>query len=126
MEETTVAVVRVPWGKSPSWLNTTLLLSWGIHRGIGGNLLGTLIGVVTLHSTLETSDVGLVLDCDRHNIAASFGCSVVVVVLGRGTVEIVGIAGVVIVSSGLHIASATVGVAWARHWGSVLPWCISW
>ena len=56
MEETTVAVVRVPWGKSPSWLNTTLLLSWGIHRGIGGSLLGTLIRVVTLHSTLETSD----------------------------------------------------------------------
>ena len=127
MEETTVAVVRVPWGKSPSWLNTTLLLSWGIHRGIGGSLLGTLIGVVTLHSTLETSDLGLVLDCDRYNIAASSGGSVIVVVaLGRGAVEIVGITGVMIVSSGLHIASATVGVAWARVWGSIVPWCISW
>ena len=125
MEETTVAVVRVPWGKSPSWLNTTLLLSWGIHRGIGGSLLGTLIGVATLHSTLETSDLGLVLDCNSYSIAASSGGSVVVA-LGRGTVEIVGIAGVVIVSSGLHIASATVGVAWARIWGSVVPWCISW
>lgn len=59
---------------------------------------------MTLHSTLETSDLGLVLDCDRHIIAASSGRSVVVVVvvaLGRGTVEIVGITGVVIVSSGL-------------------------
>jgi len=127
VEEKTVAVVRVPWGKSPAWLNTTLLLSWGIHRGIGGSLLGTLIGVVTLHSTLEASDLGLVLDSDRYNTAASSGCSVVVVVaLGRGTVEIVGITGVVIVSSGLHITSATVGVAWARIWGSVVPWCISW
>ena len=104
----------------------TLLLSWGIHIGSGGSLLGTLIRVVTLHSTLETSDLGLVLGCDRHSIAASSGCSVVVfVALGRGTVEIVGIIGVVIVSSGLHIASATFGVAWVRHWGLVVPWCIS-
>ena len=122
MEETTIAVVRVPWGKSPSWLNTTLLLSWGI----GGSLLGTLIGVVTLHSTLETSDLGRVLDSDRYNIAASSGCSVVVVALGRGTVEIAGVAGVVVVSSGIHTASATVGVAWARHWRSVVSGCISW
>ena len=120
-------VVRVPWSKPSPRLNMTLLLSWGIHIGSGGSLLGTLIGVVTLHSTLETSDLGLVLCCDRHNIAASSGCSVVIVVaLGRGTVEIVGVAGAVIVSSGLHIASATVGVAWARRWGSVFPWCISW
>ena len=80
MEETTVAVVRVPWGKSSSRLNTTLLLSWGIHISGGCKLLGTLIGVVTLHSTLETGDLGLVLDCDRYSIAASSGCSVVFVV----------------------------------------------
>ena len=91
-------------------------MSWGIRIGSGGSLLGALIGIVTLHSTLETSDLGLVLHCDRYPIAASSGCSVVVVavvVLGRCTVEIVGIAGVVIVSSGLPIASAAVGVAWA-------------
>ena len=117
--------MRVPWGKSPSWLNTTLLLSWGIQRGIGGSLLGTLIGVVTLHSTLESSDLGLVLDCNRYIIAASSGGSVVVVALGRGRVEVVGVAGVVIVSSGLHISSATVGVAWARHCGSIVPRGIS-
>ena len=123
----TVAVVRVPWGKYSSWLNMTLLLSWGIHIGSGGSLLGTLIGIVILHSTLETSDPRLVLCCDRHNIAASSWCSVVVVVaLERGTVEIAGVARVIVVSSGLHIASATVGVAWARHWGSIVPWCISW
>ena len=52
-----------------------------MYRGIGGSLLGTLIGVVTLHSTLETSDLGLVLDCNRYSIAASSGCSVVVVVI---------------------------------------------
>ena len=111
MEETVVAVVRVPWGKSSPWLNITLLLSWGIHIGSGGSLLGTLIGIVTLHATLETGDLRLVFCCHGHNIASSSGCSVVVVVvaLGRCTVEMIGITGVVIVSSGLHIASATVG-----------------
>ena len=59
-----------------------LLLSWGIHIGSGGSLLGTLI----------TGDLRLVFCCDGHNIASSSGCSVVVVVLGRGTVEIVGVA----------------------------------
>src|SRR5215216_2452135 len=101
-----------------------LLLSWGIHIGSGGNLLGALIGIVTLHSTLETSDLRLVFCCHGHNIASSSGCSVVVVALGRCTVEISGVARVVVVSSGLHIASATVGVAWVGHWGSVVPRCI--
>ena len=106
-------------------------MSWGIHIGSGGNLLGTLIGVVTLHSTLETSNLRLVFRCHGHNIASSSGCSVVIVVvvvvsLGRCTVEIASVACVVVVSSGLHSASATVGVAGARIWGSVVPWCISW
>ena len=129
MEETAVAVVRVSWGESSSRLNTALLLSWGIHIGSGGNLIGTLIGVVTLHSTLKTSNLRLVFCYHGNSIASSSGCNIVVVVvivLGSCTVEIARVAGVVVVvSSGLHISSAMVGVAWTRHWGSIVPRGIS-
>ena len=123
MEETTVAVVRVTWGKSSPWWDTTLILSWGIHIGSGGSLLGTLIRVVTLHSTLKTSDLGLVLDGDRHNIASSprgsvgVGGSIVVVELGWCTSEIAVVAGVVMVSSGTWVY--TVGIGRTVHRGSV-------
>src|SRR3954465_10065684 len=66
-----VAVERVSWGKPSSRLNTTLLLSWGICIGGCGNLLGALIGIVTLGSTFITSHLRLVLCCNRHNIASS-------------------------------------------------------
>src|SRR3954470_2884260 len=114
-KETTVAVERIPWGKPSFGLNTTLLLSWGICIGGCGNLLGALIGIVTLGSTFITSHLGLVLCCNRHNIASSpwvsvgVGGSIVVVELRLGTVEIAGVAGVVVISS------STVGIGRTIH-----------
>src|SRR3954463_5923349 len=105
-KETAVAVERIPWGKPSSWLNTTLLLSWGICIGGCGILLGALIGVVTLGSTFITSYLRLVLCCNRHNIASGpwgsvgVGGGIVVVELGWGTVEIARVVGVFVVSSG--------------------------
>src|SRR3954467_6382566 len=90
-----VAVERIPWGKPSSWLNTTLLLSWGICIGGCGILLvGELVGVVTLISTVITSHLRLVLRCYRHIIDSSswgsvgVGGSIAVVELWWGTVEI--------------------------------------
>ena len=92
-KKTAVAVERIPWGKPSSKLNTTLLLSWGIC--IGGCeilLVGTLVGVVTLISTVITSHLRLVLSCDRHSIASSprgsvgVGGNIVVVELGWVTI----------------------------------------
>ena len=86
---------------------------------------------MTVDSAFKTSNLGLFFPCNRHNIASSPWGSIVVVVvvvvgLGRCTVEVVGVAGVVVVvSSGLHFTSATVGVAWARHWRSIVPRGIS-
>ena len=101
MEQTAVAVERVPWGESSSRLNTVLLLSWCIHIRGGCKLLGTLVGVVTLDSTFKASNLGLVFSYNRHNIASSPWGSIVVVVvgLGRCTVEVVGVARVVVVVS---------------------------
>src|SRR3954469_17015158 len=105
-KETAVAVERVPWGKPSSGLNTTLLLSWGICVGGCGILLGALVGVVNLISTVIKSHLRLVLCCNRHNIASSprgnvgVGGSIVVVELGWCTVEIVRVAGVVAITSG--------------------------
>src|SRR3954470_5874339 len=97
-KETAFAVERVPWGKPSSGLNTTLLLSWGICIGGCGNLIGALIGTVTFVSTLITSQLGLFLRCNKHNIASSpwgsvgVGGYIVVVELRRGTVEIARVA----------------------------------
>src|SRR4051812_39600068 len=87
----------------------TLLLRWGIGIGGCGILLGALIGVVTLISTVITSHLRLVLCCNRHSIASSprgsvgVGGSIVVVQLGWCTVEIVRVAGVVVISSGPRV-----------------------
>src|SRR3954465_8011360 len=123
-KKTAVAVERVPWGKSPSGLNTTLLLSWGICIGGCGILLvGALVGVVTLISTVITSHLRLVLCCNRHNIASSprgsvgVGGSIVVVELGWGTVGIVRVLGVVVISSGPWVSTVRIGRT--VHWGSV-------
>src|SRR3954470_23118042 len=123
-KKTAVAVERIPWGKPSSRLNTTLLLSWGIGIGCCGILLvGALVGVVTLISTVITSYLRLVLCCYRHNIASSprgsvgVGGSIVVVELGWGTVEIVRVAGVVVISSGSRVS--TVGIGRTVHRGSV-------
>src|SRR3954467_2355640 len=97
-KKTAVAVERIPWGKPSSWLNTTLLLSWGICIGGCGILLGALIGVVTLISTVITSHLRLVLCCKRHNIASSprgsvgVGGSIVVVEVGWCTIEVARVA----------------------------------
>src|SRR3954463_6091727 len=122
-KKTTVAVERVPWGKPSSGLNTTLLLSWGICIGGCDILLGALIGVVTLISKVITSHLRLVLCCNRHNIASSprgsvgVSGSIVVVELGWCTVEIVRVAGVVVISSGPWVS--TVGIGRTVHRGSV-------
>src|SRR3954463_1294012 len=122
-KKTAVAVERIPWGKPSSWLNTTLLLRWGIRIGGCGILLvGALVGVVALISTIITSHLRLVLCCNRHNIASSPRGSVgvggsIVVELGWGTVEIVRVAGVVVISSGPRFS--TVGIGRTVHRGSV-------
>src|SRR3954470_12155413 len=102
-KKTAVAVERVPWGKPSSGLNTMLLLSWGICIGGCGILLGALIGVVALISTVITSHLRLVLCCNGHNIASSprgsfgVGGNIVVVELGWCTIEIVRVSGVVVI-----------------------------
>src|SRR5215216_6591419 len=129
-KEMTVAVERIPWGKASSGLNTTLLLSWGICIGGCGILLRALIGVVTLISTAITSHLRLVLCCIRHNIASSprgsvgVGGSIVVVELVWCTVEIVRVAGVVVISSGPWVS--TVGIGRTFHRGSIGSWGKSW
>src|SRR3954467_8026685 len=126
-KKTAIAVERIPWGKPSSGLNTTLLLSWGI--GIGGCsilLVGALVGIVTLISTVITSHLRLVLGCDRHNIASSsrgsvgVGGSIIVVELGWGTVEIARVSEVVVISSGPRVS--TVGIGRTVHRGSVGSW----
>src|SRR3954469_138381 len=122
-KNTAVAVERNPWGKPSSGLDTTLLLSWGIGIGGCGILLGALIGVVTLISTVITSHLRLVLCCYRHSIASSprgsvgVGGSIVVVELGWGTIEMARVAGVVVTSFGPRVS--TVGIGRTVHWGSV-------
>src|SRR3954470_17883812 len=104
-------------------MNTTLVLSWGICIGGCGILLGALIGVVTLIYTVITSHLRLVLCCNRHIIASSprgsvgVGGSIVVVELGWCTVEVVRVAGVVVISSGSRVS--TVGIGRMVHRGSV-------
>src|SRR4051812_13812672 len=106
-----VAVELIPWGKPSSGLNTTLLLRWGVCIGGCGILLGALIGVVTLISTVITSHLRLFLCCNRHNIASNpRGCvgvsgSNVVVELGWCTVEIARVAGAVVISSGPRVST---------------------
>src|SRR4051812_17440863 len=123
-KKTAVAVERIPWGKPSSWLNTMLLLSWGICIGCCGILLvGALVGIVAFISTVITSHLRLVLCCYRHNIASSpqgsvgVGGSIVVVELGWGTVEIARVAGVIVISSGSRVS--TVGIGRTVHRGSV-------
>src|SRR3954470_22608091 len=122
-KKTAIVVERVPWGKPSSGLNTTLLPSWGICIGGCGILLGALIGVVAFISTVITSHLRLILCCNRHNIASNprgsvvVGGSIVVVELGWCTVEIVRVAGVVVISSGPRVS--TVGIGRTVHWGSV-------
>src|SRR3954466_6778921 len=123
-KKTAIAVERIPWGKPSSGLNTTLLLSWDIGIGCCGILLvGALVGVVTLISTVITSHLRIVLCCYRHNIASSprgsvgVGGSIVVVELGWGAVEIAGVARVVVISSGPRVP--TVGIGRMVHQGSV-------
>src|SRR3954467_6662235 len=101
----------------------TLLLSWYIDIGCCGILfVGALVGVVSLISTIITSHLRLVLCCNRHSIASSPRGSVgvggsTVVELGWGTVEIVRVAGVVVISSGPRVSM--VGIGRTVHWGSV-------
>src|SRR4051812_40703036 len=130
-KKTVVAVERVPWGKLSSRLNTTLLLSWGIC--IGGCiilLVGALVGVVTLISTVITSHLRLVLCCNRHIIASSprdsvgVGGSTVVFEIRWGTVEIARVSRVVVISSGPRVS--TVGIGRTVHRGSVSSWGKSW
>src|SRR3954469_16789099 len=122
-KKTAVAVERIPWGKPSSGLNTTLLLSWGICIGGCGNLLGSLIGIITLGSTFITNHLRLVLRCNRHIIASSpwgsvgVGGGIVVVELGWCTVEISRVAGVVVVSS--RPWGSMVGIGRGVHRGSV-------
>src|SRR3954470_2088716 len=99
----------------------------GICIGGCGILLGALIGVLTLGSTFITSHLRLVLCCNRHNIASSprgstgVGGGIVVVELGRCTIEITGVPGVVVVvSSGPWVSM--VGISWTIHWGSIVSW----
>ena len=123
-KKTAVAVERVPWGKSPSGLNTTLLLGWSICIGGYDILLGVLIGVVTLISTVITSHLRLVLCCNRHSIASSprgsggVGGSIVVGELGWGTVEIVRVAEVGVISSGPRVS--TIGIGRTVHRGRLV------
>src|SRR3954465_2120804 len=129
-KKTAVAVERIPWSKPSSGLDTTLLLSWGICIGGCGILLGALIVVVTLISTVITSHLRLVLCCNRHNIASSprgsvgVGGGIVVVELGWCTVEISIVAGAVVISSGPWVS--TVGIGRTVNWGSVGSWDKSW
>src|SRR4051812_6370781 len=123
-KKTAIAVERIPWGKISSGLNTMLLLSWGIGIGCCGILLvGALVGLVTLISTVITSHLRLVLCCNRHIIASSpqgsvgVGGSIVVVELGWCTVEIARVAGVGVLSSGTRVS--TVGIGRTVHRGSV-------
>src|SRR4051812_2987040 len=101
----------------------TLLLSWGICIGGCGIILGALVGLVTLISTVITSHLRLVLCFNKHNIASSPRCSVgvggsiVVVELGWCTVEIARVSGVVVVSSGPWVSM--VGIGRTVHRGSV-------
>src|SRR3954464_2859894 len=98
-------------------------MSWGIGIGGCGILLGALIGGVTLISTVITSHLRLFLCCNRHNIASSprgsvgVGGNIVVVELGWCTVEIVRVAGVVVISSGPRVS--TVGIGRTVHRGSI-------
>src|SRR3954469_16160429 len=108
-------------------------MSWGIHIGSCCKLLGALIGVVTLGSAFITSNLRLVFSCNRHSIASSPWGSIgvvgvsMVVELGRCTVEIVGVVGVVVVvSSGPWVYSSTVGIGWTVHRGSIGSWGKSW
>src|SRR4051812_6225680 len=105
-----------------------LLLSWGIHIGGCCKILGALIGVETLGYAFITSHLRLVLSCNRHNIASSpwgsVGGGIVVVELGQGTVEIAGVAEVVVVSSGPWVS--TVGIGRTVHRGSIVSWGKSW
>src|SRR3954466_827142 len=126
-KKTAVTIERIPRGKSSSWLNTTLLLSWDI--GIGGCsilLVGALVGIVAFISTVITRHLRLVLCCYRHSIASSprgsvgVGGSIVVVELGWGTIEIARVAGVVVISSGSRVS--TVGIGRTVHRGSVGSW----
>ena len=101
-----------------------MLLSWGICIGGCGILLvGALVGVVTLISTVITSHLRLVLCCNKHSIASSprgsvgVGGSIVVVELGWGTVEIARFDGVVVISCGPRVS--TVGIGRTVHRGSV-------
>src|SRR4051812_26824241 len=102
-------------------MNTTLLLIWGICIGCCGNILGALIGIVTFGSTFITSHLRLVLCCNRHNIASnpwgSVGGGIIVVEIRWCTVEIAGVPGVVVVSSGPWVS--TVGIGRMVHRGSV-------
>ena len=102
MEETTVAVVRVPRGKLSSWLNTALLLSRGVDFGGGVHFLGAFIGIMTLNSTFIAGDVGVVLWGDWDGVDAGPWGSIVEVVAGGSwwcTVEVVLVAGIGRVSS---------------------------
>src|SRR3954470_10563333 len=90
--------------------------------GCGILLVGALVGVVALISTIITSHLRLVLCCNRHNIASSPRGSVgvggsIVVELGWGTVEIARVSGVIVISSGPRVS--TVGIGRTVHRGSV-------
>src|SRR3954462_6250894 len=79
-KKTAVVVERVPWGKPFFGLNTTLLLSWGICIGGCGILLGALIGVVTLISTVITNHLRLVLATTGTTLLPVLGAVLVLAV----------------------------------------------
>ena len=80
---------------------------------------------MTLDSTFKAGDLRLVLGFYRYGVASgswgSIGVGIVVVgILWWGTVEVVVVAGVIIVSSGLGISSSTIGVGGTVHLGFVV------
>ena len=81
---------------------------------------------MTLDSTFKTGSLRLFLGGNGYGIASSYwgsvGVGIVVVELGWGTVEIVVVAGVVIISSGLGVSSSTIGIGGTVHLGFVVSW----
>jgi hypothetical protein len=107
VEEAAVAVIGVVGGELLSGGNAALLLNR--CSGVAGELgesLGALVGVVSHYTTLIASDGGLVLGCDGNGVASSPWSCVGVVVVGVGgshwgTVEVIGVALVVVVVVGM-------------------------
>ena len=82
---------------------------------------------MTLDSAFKASDLRLVFGSYWNSIASSpwgsIGVGIVVAVLLRwGTVEVVVVARVMIISSGLGVSSTTIGIGGTVHLWFVVPW----